>query len=60
LLEKDASGELVRVKTDNAVDKRIEVKDATYQILSWTEGCFTLKEMIEKLEAQVETSPWVT
>lgn len=60
LLEKDASGELVRVKTDNAVDKRIEVKDATYQILSWTEGCFTLKEMIQKLEAQVETSPWVT
>lgn len=60
LLEKNVDGELVRVKTDNAVDRRIEVKDATYQILSWTEGCFTLKEMIEKLEAQADSNPWVT
>lgn len=60
LLEKDANGNLVRVKSDNAVDQRIEVKDATYQILSWTEGCFTLKEMIDRLQAQVEKNPWIT
>lgn len=60
LLEKNANGELVKVKTDNAIDRRIELKDAVYQILSWTEGTFSLNEMIEKLQAQTEKNPWIT
>lgn len=42
------------------VKERVNAKDATNQILRWTQGAITYEDMISKLQGKVKENPWVS
>lgn len=60
LTEKDADGNVINKTNSFGVNKRVDPKNATANILRWTQGAITLDQMISKLKEKEEANPWLT
>ena len=41
------------------IKERVNAREATSQILRWTQGAIDMESMIEKLQEHAEENPWI-